>query len=89
MFGVLVGLDFEGRGQRFAGAGGRVVGERVDGMLDRCGFAVMQPVSARPAQPAGSPGVAFGEALGVVACFGGEAPEGQLGGGQRGELGDV
>ena len=37
----------------------------------------------------GFAGGAFGEALGVVAGFGGEAPEGELGGGEGNELGDV
>ena len=32
---------------------------------------------------------AFGEALGVVACVGGKAPEGHVGARQRGQLGDV
>ncbi len=87
--GIGVGLDFEGRGQFLAGAGGRVVDEG----LGEDGGAGEHFVKAGGAFFFGAAGRvacgAFGEAFGAVAFFGGEAPEGQLGGGERGELGDV
>ena len=87
--GVLVGLDFEGRGQRFAGAGGRVVGERAGPGCSPAVGLPMQLVSARPGQPAGLPGAPLGKRWASWLGVGGEAPEGQVGAGQRGQLGDV
>ena len=88
MFGVLVGLDFEAGGQGLPGAGGRVVGERMDGDARR--GRVSRDSRCRRGRAAG--GFARGRlwgSVGVVARFGGKAPEGQLGAGQGGELGDV
>ena len=48
------------------------------GMVGRVGVE-MQLVLARRLASGGMAGRAFGEAFGIVACFGGEPPEGQLG----------
>ena len=88
VFGVLVGLDPEGRRLRGPVAIVGIVGERVHRRADRRGLGEAAGIG-QPGTAGGATGAALREALGFMNVVCRKAPEGQIGPCQGGHLGDL